>query len=331
MGGSTSQLISPLPVGRTVIITGGNSGIGYQVAKEMAFMGAKVILAVRTEERGKSAIAKIKADYEERKKGDNTYNIIVREEMDLQYHVCDLASLKSTMQFIDWFKSTGLVCHVLICNACTYSLHEVLTEDKWESTYQVNYLAHFLLISQFLPGICKSEEECRIVIISSQSHHRIHFDADYAATSRMKKFDGFKTYANCKLFQIMLMYSLDKILEHHPKVDVLSVDRGKLDAFAFHGEGEDTSIEGFSCRLACLSLCGKMKDDHNGADTVLYAALDPHLQGLSRGYFLRPHDKARFPSPQARNKELQDFLWKQTIENLSEYLTGDALKVLAEK
>ncbi|WAR09388.1 WWOX-like protein [Mya arenaria] len=276
MGGQPSHVISPMPIGKTVIITGGNTGIGYEVAKGVAMLGAKVILAVRTEERGKSALAKMKADYEERKKGGDCYDIVVRDELDVQYHICDLTSLKSTMQFISWFKST------------------VLTEDQWESTYQVNYLAHFLMISEFLPAVCASDVECRIVIISSQNHMQAEFDPEYAASSRMKKFDGFNSYANCKLFQIQLMYSLDKVLEHHPHIDVLSVDRGKLDAMAF--PNSDASSQGFSCQMSCLKCCGGMRDDRPGADTVIFAALDPALQGLSRGYFLRPRDKAR-PAP----------------------------------
>ena len=79
----------------------------------------------------------------------------------------------------------------------------MLTEDGWESTYQVNYLSHFLMISELLPQICPSEDECRIVIVSSHNHMKAHFDADYAATSKMKKYNAFQTYANCKLFQVL--------------------------------------------------------------------------------------------------------------------------------
>lgn len=68
-------------------------------------------------------MAKMEAEYEEKKKNE-VYGITVKEKLDVQYRVCDLTSLKSVMQFIEWFKSTGLICDVLICNACTYSLKE---------------------------------------------------------------------------------------------------------------------------------------------------------------------------------------------------------------
>ena len=70
------------------------------------------------------AIAKMETEYEERKRKGDLYGIVEKEKLDVQFRVCDLTSLKSVMQFIDWFKSTGLVCDVLICNACTYSLKE---------------------------------------------------------------------------------------------------------------------------------------------------------------------------------------------------------------
>ena len=74
------------------------------------------------------AISKMTAEYEERKKNEDTYDILVKDKLDLQYQVCDLTSLKSVMQFWEWFKSTGLVCNVLICNACAYSLKEGNTQ-----------------------------------------------------------------------------------------------------------------------------------------------------------------------------------------------------------
>ena len=59
---------------------------------------------------------------EEKAKG--TYGIIDEVKLDVEYHVCDLSSLKSVMQFIEWYKSTGRQVNILICNACTYTLSE---------------------------------------------------------------------------------------------------------------------------------------------------------------------------------------------------------------
>jgi len=70
------------------------------------------------------------------------------------------------------------------------------------------------MISELLPQICPSEDECRIVIVSSHNHMKAHFDADYAATSKMKKYNAFQTYANCKLFQVLARQGKKNFLLH---------------------------------------------------------------------------------------------------------------------
>lgn len=73
---------------------------------------------------------------------------------------------------------------------------------------------------------------------------------------------------------------------------------------------------------------GSLKNDFSGADTAIYAALNPKLKGMSRGYFLRPRDKPRWPSVTARNRELQDYLWECSLDNLKAYLTPEATRAL---
>ena len=82
----------------------------------------------------------------------------------------------------------------------------VLTEDKFEATYQVTYLSHFLLVSHLLPIMETSGEDCRIVFISSETHRSANYDANYAAGSPMKKYDGFQCFANSNLFQVKNLF-----------------------------------------------------------------------------------------------------------------------------
>ena len=58
------------------------------------------------------------------------------------------------------------------------------------------------MVAHLLPIMCKSGDDCRIVFISSESHVDADFDAEYASTSKMKKYDGYQSYANTKLFQV---------------------------------------------------------------------------------------------------------------------------------
>lgn len=134
MGASSSYPAPALSSSRTVIVTGGNTGIGYETAKAIARMGARVIIACRSEERAKEAIEKMKKEHEQSteksKSGDKSLNTAEAEgkevqerepgtshQLLLEYMHLDLSSLSSTVEFVVKFKQTGYPLHVLICNA----------------------------------------------------------------------------------------------------------------------------------------------------------------------------------------------------------------------
>ena len=73
-----------------------------------------------------------------------TYGIINESKLDVEYHVCDLSSLKSVMKFVEWYKSTGRQVNILICNACTYTLSE--GEKFWS----------LILLGYFIPLLTKN-------------------------------------------------------------------------------------------------------------------------------------------------------------------------------
>ncbi|KAK3588478.1 hypothetical protein CHS0354_012886, partial [Potamilus streckersoni] len=299
MGVSQSLLVSPLPKKRTVMVTGGSKGIGYETSKRMAMMGLNVIIVTRSDERGIEAIKRMEEEFQEAKAKKKMSDVLPAvEKLDIEYMICDLASLKSVMTFIEKFKASKRDLHVLICNASTYAIHEGMTEDNHDAVYQVNYLSHFLIVAHFLPIMEKSGDDCRIVLISSQVHHDAKFDADLAAGKKMKEYDGFQCYANTKLYQIMQMHSLDHVLEETTRtVDILAVHPGKLDAQVFEN---DPQYGGFNCRICCMSCCGKMHSTEEGAVIAVYTALSPTLKGTSRGYYLNPMDGPTWPSKGAR-------------------------------
>uniref|UniRef100_K1QBR2 WW domain-containing oxidoreductase n=1 Tax=Magallana gigas TaxID=29159 RepID=K1QBR2_MAGGI len=109
MGGSPSFPREPLSPEKVVIVTGGNTGIGYETAKWIAMMGAHVIIACRTKERA------LHANFEqEKQKGTSG---LTSGELSVEFMELDLSSLKSTQKFIEEFKASGKPLHVLICNA----------------------------------------------------------------------------------------------------------------------------------------------------------------------------------------------------------------------
>lgn len=140
--------------GKVAVITGANTGIGFETARSLSYFGCRVLLACRSEERTQEAIEKI------------------RKERDSAGERCsfiplDLCSMRSVKQAAQLIKKEAKHIDILILNAAVFALPYTQTEDELETTFQVCHLAHFYL--------CKLLEDCldsrtRVLIVSSESH-----------------------------------------------------------------------------------------------------------------------------------------------------------------
>ncbi|XP_046635257.1 retinol dehydrogenase 13-like isoform X3 [Daphnia pulicaria] len=140
--------------GKTVIITGANTGIGKETALDLAKRGARVILACRDPK--KAAIAKEDIIRESRNK-----NVFIRQ--------LDLTSLKSVRKFAADILKSELRLDVLINNAGCATIEKKLTEDGLEVQMQSNHFGHFLLTNLLL-GLLKKSAPSRIIFVSSMAH-----------------------------------------------------------------------------------------------------------------------------------------------------------------
>lgn len=229
MGGTPSLPQVPLTTDRVVLVTGGNTGIGYETSKWIAMMGARVIIACRSEERAKNAIEKMQKEFEE-EKAKGTAGICSKERLDVEFMALDLASLNSVENFIETFKSKETKLHLLLCNA-GIAMHPLeYTEDGFEIMFQVNYLGHFLLVTKLLPVMLNSGEDCRIVLVSSEAYLTSSFDLEKAQGKHHTKenFKRLQYYGNSKLYQIMQMYCLNRRLQK-TNVTVNSIHPGIVD------------------------------------------------------------------------------------------------------
>lgn len=305
-----------------VIVTGGDTGIGYETAKFIAMMGPTVIIACRSKQKAERAIEHMNAEFQEEK---TTFadNIITDDTLSVEFMKLDLASLKSTMEFVEEFKTSGRKLHVLICNAGVMMADEVVTEDNFELTYQVNYLSQFLIMAHFLPIMKTSGNDVRIVLVSSSAHKYCHYDAAYAAGERMKNHEPLQCYSNTKLYQIMQMYIIDRMLEK-THVEIYSVHPGYVTKDMYKRNRHYGSK--FNCFRCCLKCMCMLKTPRRGSAATIYAAVSPELKGLSRAYFTHSRDAAVFPSDMARDRELQDYLLQCTVENLKEYLPEEFIR-----
>ncbi|XP_069471403.1 dehydrogenase/reductase SDR family member 13 isoform X2 [Ambystoma mexicanum] len=171
--------------GKTVIITGGNTGIGKTTALDLARRGARIILACRSKERGESAV------YDIRRESGNQQVLFLK---------LDLASLASVRQFADAFLKSEPQLDILINNAGVSS--DGATEEGFNLMFGVNHLGHFLLTHLLLERL-KRCTPSRIVILASNAYRngKIDFGALNMPTGGWKQ--NFQAYCDSKLANIL--------------------------------------------------------------------------------------------------------------------------------
>ncbi|MEV7191251.1 oxidoreductase [Streptomyces sp. NPDC093510] len=144
--------------GRTAVVTGANSGIGYVTARELARRGARVILACRSEERGRAAVGRVLAEVPGAR---------------AEFAPLDLGELASVRQFADTYDSARL--DLLINNAGVMALPHRRTADGFETQFGVNHLGHFALTGLLLPRLLETPD-ARVVTVSSGLHALANID-----------------------------------------------------------------------------------------------------------------------------------------------------------
>ena len=183
---------------KKVIITGGNSGIGYQAAKQLAEKGWSVTLFCRREEAAQQACEKI------RQQTGNPH---------LDYILVDLSEMRSIKKAVEQYIHKEETLDVLINNAADFDLSiqsPVITKDGLEKQFATNVVAPFLL-STLLKGLLEKSETGRIINISSQGLILYPFmKLDFENLSGQKRYSPAKTYYQNKLALLMLSLHMRK-------------------------------------------------------------------------------------------------------------------------
>ncbi|KAG8007479.1 Retinol dehydrogenase 11 [Nibea albiflora] len=146
--------------GKTVIVTGANTGIGKFIAMDFARRGARVILACRSESRGTAALEEIK------KKTGNS---------DVHLRIVDLSSLGSVREFAKGILEEEKALHILVNNAAVSGLPRQITKDGLDASFATNHLGPFLLTNLLL-DLLKCSAPSRIVTVSSMNHKKGEVD-----------------------------------------------------------------------------------------------------------------------------------------------------------
>ena len=182
--------------GKTVIITGANTGIGKETAIELAKRKAKVILACRNPDRGREAERDIRL-----KSGSE----------DVIYHHLDLASLSSVRQFAETILQEESHIDILINNAGIMACPQWKTEDGFEMQFGVNHLGHFLLTNLLLDRL-KEAPSARIINVTS-SRYKLSGGLNFDDLNNEEDYNPYRTYCHSKLANILFTRSLVGRLE----------------------------------------------------------------------------------------------------------------------
>lgn len=185
----------PIQKGKTVLITGGNSGIGYNAAWALAKAGAHVVIAGRNPDKIDQAIKSIETD-----------GIDGR----LEAGSVDLASLYSVRQFATQFNVGHSKLDILINNAGIMMPPEGKTKDGFESQFGVNYLGHFALTGLLFKRL-QSTNGSRVVTLSSIAHRGAQIDFDNLRLE--KPYDQRREYYQSKLADLLFTLELARRID----------------------------------------------------------------------------------------------------------------------
>lgn len=280
---------------RTIIITGANSGIGYETALHFAKKGDIIAMVCRSREKGETAKAEI-----ERLSGNKEISLII----------ADLSSVNQSQRLAKNLAEKYPVIDVLVNNAGSIIYDYIETEDGYESTFAANHLAYFILANELLENI-KRAPEGRIINVASEAQRAggLNFDN----INLKGKYDPIKAYCQSKLANIVFTYELAKRLEG-TNVTTNCMHPGTVrTGFGMQYKG----IIGSLFRMVRPFMRGSKK----GAETIIWLAESPELKGVNGKYF---YDKKAIKSiPTSYDPAVQKRLWDLSEEMIKLKVKGD--------
>lgn len=285
--------------GTTVIVTGGNGGLGEVTARELARQGAHVVIAARNLEKAASAEARIRDEVGE----------VALEVMPL-----DLADLGSVRAFVDAWGDRAL--DVLVNNAGVMAIPYRQTADGFEMQIGTNHLGHFALTGLLLPVLLNGDGG-RVVNVASTAHRMPCMSFEDLRSD--KGYEAWSAYARSKIANLYFTYELQRRIDRKGAA---------LTAVAAHPGYAATDLQHVAPRLTGSvvsrwimnlgnSLMAQSAD--RGALPQIFAATHPDVVG---GDYYGPdglmemwgHPRKVESSKKSHDVELQHFLWEQSIE-----------------
>ena len=243
--------------GKTILITGVNSGLGLESARILAMRGAHIIGAARTLEKAEAALAAL----------DGEHTPLV----------CELSDPASVRAAVNTVKAMGKPLDVIMGNAGIMALPKLETSHGYELQFFTNHMGHFILVTGLLDTLA---DDGRVVITSSSAHNAAPKGGiDFDNLDGSKDYNSWRAYGRSKMANLLFAKQLDKVLEGTGKT-----------AYALHPGVIPTNLGRHmpGWMTVAFGAVGGLfaKNIPQGAATQCYLATSPHVTSASGHYFV---------------------------------------------
>jgi len=236
--------------GKTAIITGANTGIGFETALDLYQKGAKVYIACRNEEKAQAAMARMKTQ---------------SEGGELIYGHLDLASLKSVKEFADKIITAESNLDLLVNNAGVMIPPPSKSEEGYELQFGVNFIGHFALTGHLFK-VLESTKGARVVTLSSIAHRGASIDFENFRLE--KEYNNWREYGQSKLADIIFALEFERRLRKNGNQTI---------SLAAHPGFSKTDLQKYMDKDMLASL--ELMTAKEGAQPTLAACLREDAQG----------------------------------------------------
>ena len=268
--------------GKTVVITGGTSGIGEVAAEKLAHLGARIVLVARDRLRAEPVLTRI---------GE------ANSQVQHAVHYADLSRLAEMKRVAAEIAASEPAIDVLINNAGAVFARRQESADGLEMTFALNHMAYFVVTNGLLERL-KATPGARVISTSSDAHKTGRLDFDDLQSER--SYVGFRVYGTSKLCNILFTRALARRLEG-TGVTANCLHPGFVDTrFADNNEGMLGFAVGVLKKIAAIT-------PEAGATTIVYLASSDEVAGKSGGYYYKCAPAT--PTAAARNDANAERLW----------------------
>jgi NAD(P)-dependent dehydrogenase (short-subunit alcohol dehydrogenase family) len=276
--------------GKTIIVTGANSGIGKAAAIQLAALGANIILACRSVERGAQALEKVQR---------------ISHSNKVELMQVDMASQASIRQFVEAFKQRRQRLDVLIHNAANFDhtlKQSTLTADGVETIFATNHVGVFLM-THLLLDLLKAGAPSRIITVASKGLIMFpRLDIEFDNLNGERKFSVQHAYYHSKLAQVIFTYDLAERL----KGTGVTVNCVRVTNVAIPDE-RISHLPKWIQKIYSLKRSMSITPERQ-AETYVYLAADPEVQNITGGYWDENNQQVR-SNQNSYNRETWKRLW----------------------